>query len=139
MRTTPKPPRKEKMVPFPARLDRRATLALHTLEGIPDEFLRAVARHAPGERVRVLAETGVVRYAPSEGAPLFLAGGTRRGSSSDRHDRALPVDRAKVRLALILDRLAKAKDLGETQCPLEPADAEALYGLAWSAFEDMGA
>ena len=63
MRTTTKPPRREKMVPFPARLDRRATLTLHTLEGIPDDMLRAVASHAPGERVRALAETGVVRYA----------------------------------------------------------------------------
>lgn len=71
MRTTTKPPRKEKMVPFPASLDRRATLALHALEGIPDEKLRDVAALAPGERLRALTPDGPTW---GTGAPLAPEG-----------------------------------------------------------------
>lgn len=94
MRTTTKPPRKEKMVPFPASMDRRVTLALHALEGIPDDMLRAVASHAPGERVRALAETGVVRYATGVLTPT-------------------PDERLEERVAALEKALANVKGLAE--------------------------
>lgn len=53
-----------KTTEIPKAMERRVTLAVHVLEGIPDDFLRAVACFAPGERVRVLAETAMVKHAP---------------------------------------------------------------------------
>ncbi|MHB8799821.1 MAG: hypothetical protein ACYDBY_15275 [Thermoanaerobaculia bacterium] len=139
MRTTTKPPRKEKMVPFPASLDRRATLALHALEGIPDEFLRAVARHAPGERVRALAETGVVRYAPSTFG--VMPNGSAQGIPSVPRGEANPstaatIERAQARIDLLLRSLRSAKAAAEP-VPLSAADAAALYDVAFAATEDL--
>ncbi len=48
-----------------------------------------------------------------------------------------PVDRAKARLELVLSRLGQAKDQGNGQAPIEPAHAEALFGLVWASIEDL--
>lgn len=45
-----------------------------------------------------------------------------------KHVPAPPVDRAKARLSLVLERLSRAKDATEPE-PIEPADAAALHGL----------
>ena len=56
---------------------------------------------------------------------------------STRHVPPPPVARAKARLNLVLERLGQAKDCGPEPAPIHPPDAEALYGLVWSAIEDL--
>lgn len=49
-----------------------------------------------------------------------------------------PLSRARARLDLVLERLSAAKDANPKNfCPIEPADAEALYGLVFTAEEDL--
>lgn len=52
------------------------------------------------------------------------------------HIQPPPLDRAKARLDLLVDRLAKAKDTAEPM-PIDAGHAAALYSLAWDAIEDL--
>lgn len=52
------------------------------------------------------------------------------------HVFAPPIDRALARLDLIVSRLAAAKNAANP-VPIGPADAEALYAVAFAASEDL--
>lgn len=115
---------KPKMIEIPQAIVKRTTLALHVLEGIPDEKLRAVATLAPGERLRGILEDGSTWEASS--APRERA----------RPPASAVVERAQARLHLLIGRLRAAKSAAGP-VSIGAADAAALYDVAFAASEDL--